>query len=80
MLDEKNGTFDLTQLIVGAQGTLATYTTARLHLVETKKHKAMLVLFLTDLDRLPEIVRNVLKFEPESFESYDDKTFNLLFD
>jgi FAD/FMN-containing dehydrogenase len=37
----------------------------------------MLVMFLSDIDALPEIVRRVLKFSPESFESYDDQTFKL---
>lgn len=77
VLDESHGTFDLTQLICGAQGTLVTLTKARLELIETKKHKAMLVVFLTELTNLPEIVHRVLKLEPESFESYDDKTFSL---
>lgn len=71
------GSFDLTQVVCGAQGTLAFVTSATLGLVELKKHKAMLVVFLSDYDALPEIVTRVLAQKPESFESYDDKTFNL---
>ncbi len=37
----------------------------------------MLVVFLADLGILPDIVHRVLAYEPESFESYDDKTFAL---
>src|SRR3989338_6903312 len=37
----------------------------------------MLVVFLSDLGKLREIVRRVLAFKPESFESYDDHTFKL---
>jgi FAD/FMN-containing dehydrogenase len=37
----------------------------------------MLVVFLSDIKILPEIVHRVLKFNPESFESYDDQTFKL---
>ena len=37
----------------------------------------MLVIYLSDLQNLPEIVRRVRTFEPESFESYDDHTFKL---
>lgn len=37
----------------------------------------MLVVFTKDLAVLPEIVRRVLPFDPESFESYDDQTFKL---
>ncbi|HUO56267.1 MAG TPA: FAD-binding oxidoreductase [Candidatus Paceibacterota bacterium] len=77
VMDKARGTFDLTQLICGSQGTLAMVTKARLGLVKTKDHRAMLVLFLSDINILPEIVHRVLKFEPESFESYDDQTFKL---
>lgn len=75
--DKKLGTFDLTQLIVGSQGTLALVTSARMGLVRLKAHRSMLVVFLSDIGILPEIVSRVLKFSPESFESYDDQTFRL---
>ncbi|MBI5470142.1 FAD-binding oxidoreductase [Candidatus Kaiserbacteria bacterium] len=77
VIDEKKGIFDLNQLIVGSQGTLAFVTRAKLEMVKTKPHRAMLVVFLADLHILPEIVTRVLAFDPESFESYDDKTFSL---
>ncbi|MDO8514826.1 MAG: FAD-binding oxidoreductase [bacterium] len=75
--DPKKGTFDLTKLIVGSQGTLGLITKARFSLLKTKPHHAMLVIFLSDLVKLPEIVRRVRAFDPESFESYDDHTFKL---
>ena len=37
----------------------------------------MLVIFLHDLNILPEIVNRVLPLNPESFESFDDHTFTL---
>lgn len=37
----------------------------------------MLIIFMSDIGALPEIVKRVLHFKPESFESYDDKTFSL---
>lgn len=77
VLDKRKGTFDLAQLVTGSQGTLAVITEATLALVRPKKHKAMLVIFLSDIEILPDVVRRVLEFEPESFESYDDKTFRL---
>src|SRR3989344_5912211 len=77
VMDKKRGTFDMAQLIVGSQGPLALVTYARLGLVKLKAHRAMLVVFLSDLSILPEIVSRVLKFDPESFESYDDQTFKL---
>ncbi|MDR3571848.1 MAG: FAD-binding oxidoreductase [Candidatus Pacebacteria bacterium] len=77
VIDEDKKTFDLTQLVCGSQGTLALVTQAKLGLVETKKHRSMLVIFLSDIEILPEIVHRVLAFSPESFESYDDQTFKL---
>jgi FAD/FMN-containing dehydrogenase len=70
-------TFNLSKLICGSQGTLALWTSAKLRLVKPKEHRAMLVVFLQDLNILPEIVKRVLPFNPESFESYDDHTFTL---
>ncbi len=77
VFNKKHNTFDLSQLIVGSQGTLALVTKAKLGLVKTKEHRAMLVVFLSDIGILPTIVERVLKFKPESFESYDDQTFKL---
>ena len=77
VMDKEKGTFDLAQLVCGSQGTLALITSARVKLVRTKENRAMLVIFLSDLDIIPEVVHRVLKFSPESFESYDDKTWKL---
>ncbi|MDE2021770.1 MAG: FAD-binding oxidoreductase [Patescibacteria group bacterium] len=75
--DDAAGTFNLAKLVCGSQGTLALWTKAKLALVKPKEHRAMLVIFLYDLDILPEIVRRVLLQDPESFESYDNHTFEL---
>jgi len=77
VIDKKNDTFDLTQLICGSQGTLGIVTKAKLGLVKPPAHRSMLVIFLSDIDILPDIVHRVLKLDPESFESYDDQTFKL---
>ncbi len=72
-----DGTFNLAKLICGSQGTLALWTEARIALVKPKEHRAMLVIFLSDLNILPEVVKRVLSQNPESFESYDDHTLTL---
>lgn len=77
VMDEQKGTFDLTQIVCGSQGTLAFLMRAKLGLITPKPHHAMLVIFITDLNILPEVVSRVLAHKPESFESYDDKTFSL---
>ena len=75
--DPEAKTFNLSKLICGSQGTLALWTKARLALVKPKGHRAMLVVFLNDINLLPEIVKRILPLTPESFESYDDQTFKL---
>lgn len=75
--DIASNTFNLAKLICGSQGTLALWTKAKLKLVKPKEHRAMLVVFLYNLDILPEIVKRILPENPESFESYDNHTFEL---
>ena len=70
-------TVDLTQLIVGAQGTLGIATGATIKLVKVEKESALLVAFLTDLDPLADIVQEMLAANPDTVESYDDKTIQL---
>ena len=77
--DTKTGdeTVDLTQLVVGSQGTLGIVTGGTLSLVKTKKYSSLLVLFLSDLGELGDIVVESLKTNPETIEAYDDKTIML---
>lgn len=70
-------TFDMTQAFIGAQGTLGIVTEIKLRLVPKKPHQGMLVIFMKDLNNLPEIVHTVLKYRPVSFESFDDHTLKL---
>lgn len=69
--------FDLTQLITGSQGTLGIITKITFRLVKTRPHSQMVVILLKDLSILGNLVATIRKFEPETFESYDDKTFKL---
>jgi FAD/FMN-containing dehydrogenase len=75
--DKEKGTFDLTQLWVGAQGTLGMLVEADIKVVPIHKHREMMVIFLHDLAHLGEIINLVLPSGPESFESYDDNTLKL---
>jgi len=75
--DRDTGIFDLTKLIVGAQGTLGFTTDIRLRLVPTRPESGLLVLFLKDINRLGEIINVVLKHKPATFESFDDATLLL---
>jgi len=75
--DKDAKTFDLTQLFTGSQGTLGFITGTTFSLVETRPHSRMLVIFLKDTKELAGLVEHVLRFKPESFESYDDHTFEI---
>ncbi len=67
-------TFDLTKMLVGSQGTLGIITEITYRLVKPERHSKLLVIFLKNLDPLPDLIKAVLAHEPESFESYDDYT------
>ena len=69
--------FDLTQILVGSQGTLGIVTEAELGLVEKEKHSRMVVVFLDDLEKMTNFVGTALKYSPESLEAFDDKTLKL---
>ncbi len=71
-------TFDLTRLFVGAQGTLGLITEAKLRLVKKKKYSGLVVVFAKTLEPVPELVEAILPFRPESIESYDDKTLEIV--
>ncbi len=75
--DEEKQVFDLTQLIVGSQGTLGMVTKATLRLVPVKKLSKLMVVFMKDIRNVSELVNTILTFNPESLESYDDSTMGL---
>ena len=77
ILREENGErfFDLNKIIVGSQGTLAIITKIKVKLIEPKKYTKMLFIVLKDLKDLGKVRNIVMKYKPESFESYDDHTF-----
>jgi FAD/FMN-containing dehydrogenase len=75
--DRETGIFDLTKLIVGAQGTLGFVTDIHFRLVPARKHSGLLVLFMKNIDDLGEVIPEVLKSKPATFESFDDATLRL---
>lgn len=76
-IGDGENSLNLARLMVGAQGTLGIITSATLRLVKPKAYASMVVLFLDSLSELGEVVPEVLKHAPDSFESYDDHTFSI---
>ncbi|HEY8999186.1 MAG TPA: FAD-binding oxidoreductase [Candidatus Saccharimonadales bacterium] len=72
--DRETGIFDLTKLIVGAQGTMGFTTDIHFRLVPARPHSGLLVLFLRGMDDLGELIPKVLEAKPATFESFDDAT------
>ncbi len=72
--DRQTGIFDLTKLIVGAQGTLGFVTDIHFKLVPTRPYTGLLVCFMKDIDQLGNIINKVLEHKPATFESFDDAT------
>lgn len=77
--DRETGIFDLTQLIVGSQGTLGLVTDITFRLVKNPKHTGTLVIFLRKLDDLGDLINDVLKKKPATFEGFDNYTLMLSF-
>ena len=72
--DRESGIFDLTKLIVGAQGTLGFVTDINFRLVQTRPYTGLLVCFMKDISPLGEIINKVVAEKPATFESFDDAT------
>ncbi len=75
--DRQTGIFDLTKLIVGAQGTLGFVTNTKFRLVKHEPLSGVLVCFLKNIDNLGEIINTVMPHHPTSFESFDNYTIGL---
>jgi FAD/FMN-containing dehydrogenase len=75
--DRDKDVFDLTQAIVGGQGTLGIVTKAKLKLVRQEPYSGVLVAFMKDLDNLGETINEVVAQKPTSFEAFDNYTLKL---
>jgi FAD/FMN-containing dehydrogenase len=70
----RDGEFNLARLLTGAQGTLGIVTQATFDVVPLKPERALVVAYLRDVSKAADAVGALLKHEPESLESFDDKT------
>src|SRR3989344_957117 len=69
--------FDLNKLLVGSQGTLGIATEITFKLVPDSKYSKLVVIFMNDLAPLGHLIDEILRFDPETLETYDDKTMKL---
>lgn len=76
--DRETGIFDLTKLIVGSEGTLGLVTDIKYRLVPARPYTGILVCFMRgSLNPLGDIINDVLKHKPATFEGFDDQTLYL---
>ena len=69
--------FDLNKLLTGSQGTLGILTEAEVKLVKIKPFHDMITLFFSSWDELPETIKAILPYKPESLETFDEETLKL---
>ncbi len=75
--DRDTGIFDLNQLLVGSQGTLGITTEVTLGLVPVPKRSKMVLIYMHSIEKLGDVVDTVMRYKPESFESFDDYSMKL---
>lgn len=71
------GVFDLNKILVGSQGTLGIVTEMTLKVIPENKHSKLVAIFMNDLNPLGRLVDDILTLNPETLETYDDKTMKL---
>lgn len=73
--NRETGVFDLTQLFVGAQGTLGIVTDSKLKLVpDPFEFVGTLVVYVRTIEGLGDITEKIMEHEPFAVEVFDDKT------
>ncbi|MCA9360549.1 FAD-binding oxidoreductase [Candidatus Kaiserbacteria bacterium] len=71
------GTFDLTRLISGSQGTIGIITSLTMRALTIPKNTTLLVLPIFNLEDAAECITKALKYNPINVEVFDSLTFDL---
>ncbi|MGI9028015.1 MAG: FAD-binding oxidoreductase [Candidatus Saccharimonadales bacterium] len=77
--DRETGIFDMTQILVGSQGTLGIVTEIDFRLIPNPKNSGSLIIFLGHMDNLGEVINKVMTHKPATFEGFDNYTLMLSF-
>lgn len=79
--DRETGIFDLTQLFIGAQGTIGIITDIKFKLVPDPMAKKVgtLVVYVRNMEDFGKITQRVMSHNPFAVEVFDDKTLKLAF-
>lgn len=75
--DREEGSFDLSKLFAGSQGTLGLISDIEFRLVKKDPYSGVLVCFMKNLKGLGELINTVLATKPASFEAFDNYTLML---
>jgi FAD/FMN-containing dehydrogenase len=70
--------FNLNRLFAGAQGTLGLVTEITTRLVPFKPHAKLMVIFLDNADKIPELIKTLAGFHPEEMEMYHRSSFEMV--
>ncbi|OGI84115.1 hypothetical protein A2997_01295 [Candidatus Nomurabacteria bacterium RIFCSPLOWO2_01_FULL_36_10b] len=71
------GVFDMTKFFVGAQGTTGIITEITYKLVKYEKFSDLLLIYVQDIEKLPILVKQLMKSDLEMLEMYDDHTLRV---
>lgn len=71
------GTFDLTRLISGSQGSIGIITSITMRAIPIQKNTSLIVLPLFSLDEAAKSITTALKYNPINIEIFDGLTFDL---
>ncbi len=72
-----NGTFDLTRVICGSQGTIGIITSITMRAIPLPDNTTLLSVPIFDLAEAATVIQSAMKFNPINIEFFDSLTFDL---
>jgi len=71
------GTFNLTHLISGSQGTIGIITNIKMRALPIQQESTLLVVPIFDLQDFPAVITKAMEFSPSNIEFFDGLSFDL---